>query len=220
MRIQRKVTHVGHGRWGMHGREDYDLAVVDECRIYRDLAGDREQRIQAFLLAFRRSDQDWTWRRFDTDSARKDFVEAKMGTYDLFGPIPQSESSAARVYHPVHDLVESKVCTVSFIGGHLVLEFDAGRLDFHRWPEYVVNGVTYHSGESGYRDGISGLLDRCVTGLDECLDVGLVLHFVDGPALHLSLREQRGEEPEDVASFSNHQGTTYAWRGGQAPFAA
>jgi len=217
MRIHRTVTEVGQGVWNS---ETHELALLSERRVYRNLAGTREETVCTFLLASRKGPETpWNWHRFGSAELRLAFLDDQVKLRSLRAADEQPEERGLLdVYHPAQELIESVVWTVSFIGEYLSLEFDAGKLEVYDWPRYLERGVTRAAGEPGYRNTLWDLIDRCVTGVDECLDAGLVVRFLGGAALHVPLGEGGPLAKPAAATFRRHGGDVYVWQRGEAPF--
>ena len=91
---------------------------------------------------------------------------------------------------------------MTFVRDDVQLMFGGGTLSLYVWPRVRQARAVLEHGDAGYADALIGLIDTHVTGVDEFLDLGLVLDFANGVRLAIPLDGTDLTGPE-IAMYSD-----------------
>lgn len=171
MKITVRVTARGHGTWGKP--RGLELATTTETRWSQDRARHLVRTSYDVLVA----DPAVGPRTFRCAEDRDTFLAESFTGLELNPVDPPEERDGA---HPLFELLGGELATVIFVRDYVQLQFDDGMLNAYVWPRVHREGSVLHHGQPGFNDALIGLIDKRVTGVDEVLDLGLVIHLADG----------------------------------------
>ena len=87
-----------------------------------------------------------------------------------------SNDSVIRRTNKILDvLVEQQMSAVIFVQDYLQLDFDGKRLTLNVWPKVSLDGTTFVSADTGYKDALCSLIGRKVVAVSEAeIEIGLI----------------------------------------------
>jgi hypothetical protein len=194
----RHVTARGHGRWN---GEPYALALVTTARTWSDSDGGRNLSRTTWEVHLPQPLGD---RRFASEQERDAFLTTSFTELALHDE-PWGEARPGG--HQLAGLLGARLDAVTSLEGTLELRFGGLQVYLHAHPDVRVNGSVEPAAGA---DRLTALVGARLAGVDELLDLGLVLDFDDGTRLTVDLREG----PWPLVEFS---GTWAQWGPGSLP---
>ena len=165
------VTARGHGIWGE--RRAIELATITVIRWSQDRSRHHVKTTYDVLPA----DPAGGSRTFRSTTDRETFLADSFSELQLTQVDPAEERERA---HPLGELIGTDLAAVHFVRDYVQLQFDDALLYAYVWPRVHRDGSVLHHGQPGFNDALIQLIDQRVTGVDEVLDLGLVLDLDNG----------------------------------------
>jgi hypothetical protein len=172
------------------------------------MAGARSRSITEWQLGF---DPLIGRRRFSDEDERSRFIAASFAEARL-SDLDPSECRAQA--HPLAELIGRELDSVWFVKDYVQLRFDEPPINLYVMPGIHLADSVKRPGDPGYADLLVGQIGAKLSGVDEWLDLGLVLDLDSGARLAVSL--ELAPFPE-VAEFSGTAGG-WIWTGGEPPW--
>jgi hypothetical protein len=147
-----------------------------------------------------------------TEAARNEFLASQFRELALTALDP---AEVRERHHPLAPCVGSEISSVTFVAGYVQVRFNApsGRsdpcLNLYAWPD-LISDARLRQGDAGYIDALVGLVGAVLAGVDEILDLGLVLNFNDGRRLIEPLDGRSLKTGPEIAEYSDDQ-TLMIW---------
>lgn len=109
----------------------------------------------------------------------------------------------------LHRLENEQLSAVTFIQDYVQLHFDGPCLTAYVWPHILTENGSIPPRVPGYRDALCGFIGSIVVRAFEELGSRLVIQFVEGRTLEISIKESDKEGPE-AAMFQDESGKSWS----------
>ena len=93
-------------------------------------------------------------------------------------------------------LMNKKMSSVIFVQDYIQLQFDGSSLTAYVWPTVKSSKNVFERQTPGYRDALCNLIGKVVVQTSELANQALVIKFIDGTMLEISLNESHRTGPE------------------------
>jgi hypothetical protein len=209
------VTAKGEGMWGT---QKYQVALKTKVLTYHDSLSQFSRKVLSYSFTFGGSSGSIPdSRSFPTEEKRRLFL-ARSFTELRLEEIPESNQQWKRLTSPLQSVVGCKLTAVSFVMDYLQLEFPPYGFLIYNWPVLSIDGRTVRFAEEGYRDCLRSFAGKQVSRVDEYLDKGLALEFLDGSSISVPLKVGADFSSPEVAEFSGPNINGFIWQAGEEPF--
>ena len=201
------VEASGAGRWGDHPVR-FTSSTVRRTWVAR--RGSEVRTVQRARLAFQLDGHASDVREFDSPNERDAFLSRSIVDRVETGIVP---GQRLRCPDWGEALVGDELAGVTFVMDYLQLQFQGGVATLYVWPEVHRTGGVLVVGDTGYRDGLCGLIGDRVTAAGIFLDDGAVIAFKGGELVIPPAAIRDAAQPE---VFEGHGGEILA---AEPPFA-
>jgi hypothetical protein len=123
-------------------------------------------------------------RAFRTESEREAFLAAAFTDLKLTPVEPNEESEEPPL---MAEVIGRTLAAVTFVMDYVQVQFDNDRLNYYVWPRIWRGESVLKHPAPGYNDALIGMIGRNVVGVDEVLDLGLVIELEGGARLSVPL---------------------------------
>jgi len=209
------VTAKGEGSWGA---QKYEIVLKTKIRTYHDSLNQFSRKVLSYSFTFGApSGCIPNSRSFPTEEKRRLFLSKSFTELSL-EEIPEASQQWKRLTSPLQLVVGCKLTAVSFVMDYLQLEFSPYGFLIYNWPILSIDGKTTRFAEGGYRECLRTFVGKQVSGVDEYLDKGLALEFLDGSSFSVPLKVGADFPSPEVAEFSGPNINGFVWQANEEPF--
>jgi hypothetical protein len=207
------ITARGTGYWG----EAYRFDLVTRTVTHWDSS--REECVATTTFEVAVDDARVGGRTFPSEAARAAFFAEQFSNVEVH-PLDPPEVRERR--HVIAACIGEQVSSLTFVANYAQLRFNTANtatyptLNLYVWPVLLHEATLLRQTEAGYLDALVDLIGVSLSGVDELLDLGLVLDFANGQRLVIPLDGSGLEGGYEIAEFAS-DGPLVVWRPNEPP---